>query len=143
MRTMLCWSIAGLLCAAEPPAASRAGMEGLQRVQELVGQWEGSGKSDKSGGWDEKIDCRWQFDGKGGGSIRLTFQPAGEEKSGGLLADAALTFDPETSSYTLRARPAGAKEGASMTFVGKAKTSANVVLTRTAKGAAKIGRAHV
>jgi hypothetical protein len=137
MLPIFCLALAGCIGADVETAEAKSSMEGLQRIQELVGQWEGSGKSEKSGGWDEKIDCRWQFDTKGQGSIRLTFQGKGAEKSAGLLTDGVLTYDPEKESYRLQAKAPGGKTGATLTFVGKAKTATNLILTRTSKGAAK------
>ncbi|MGL4464085.1 MAG: hypothetical protein ACRC1K_18180 [Planctomycetia bacterium] len=115
---------------------TEAVQENLKHVQEMVGQWQGSGKSDKSQGWDETIECAWKF-GKGG-KVSLYFQfgdPAeGETKAGRLLSEGMLTFDPEKERYIFRAYSADANNDEVMEFAGAAKSNTNLVLDRVSKG---------
>lgn len=121
---------------AEDP--NEAVLEGLQEYQVFVGQWEGSGKSKRSSGWDETIDCGWQFDPKSGGAW-LHWQVADKKelkkKSDRILESADLTYVPEKKLYVLRTMVQG--EGEPIVFEGKRKSETSLELYRVDKGDSK------
>lgn len=114
---------------------SDAGLAGLQQIQELVGEWEGSGTSDQSKGWDEKVGCQWKFGGNSEPSIVLEVAADENKPDARVLEKGVLTFDPENEIFRFTASIPGEK--ATLRFEGKKKTASNLVLDRVEKGNAK------
>lgn len=104
-------------------------MDALKSIQQVVGDWEGSGTSDKSKGWDEKINCTWKFAKGGRVSLYFTFANIeGKDSSGRIIDEAMITYDPEQEQYVLAAYKANKNDV--IQFAGKAKTPNNLVLDR-------------
>lgn len=115
--------------AAEEKDSQDAVMEALKSIQQIVGDWEGSGNSNNSKGWDEKINCAWKFSESGKVSLYFTFQDQKEGKTAGRIIDEAMiTYDPEKKQYRFLAYKAG--ETDVIKFEGEAKSESNLVLDR-------------
>jgi YHS domain-containing protein len=104
-------------------------MDALKSIQAIVGEWEGSGNSDKSKGWDEAINCSWKFAEKGRVSLYFTFTDKKDAKTAGRLIDEAMiTYDPAKKQYKFLAYKAGEEDV--VEFVGEAKSETNLLLDR-------------
>jgi YHS domain-containing protein len=113
-------------------------LQRLQEVQDVVGTWTGSGKGARSEGWNERVECRWQFDRKKGTTaIVFTFRPDAKATDAPLLEQATLTFDPAKSTYVLTVRQGRDDGGAPLIFEGKPKSKTNLIFERVEKGQAK------
>lgn len=106
----------------------------LKEIQDLVGEWEGTGKSDASEGWEEKISGRWKF---GAGKSSLYFHLADVKNSGEgrLLDEFMIAFDPAKETYVLKAYAKGASDEP-LAFSGKARSPSHLVFDRDRKGGA-------
>ena len=113
-------------------------MEGLQDVQDVVGQWEGLGaNSDKSKNWEEKTDVAWKFNKNGKVSLYWTFQDQKGKDKGRVFEEGMLTYDPAKKVYRFKAYKAGSEdEKAVLEFEGK-KTKSGLTMDRVNKGKAK------
>lgn len=114
-------------------------MEALQSIQEIVGEWGGSGKFEGGSGaniqgWDEKVACTWKFNKSGKVSLYLTFADKDDKSKGRLLDEGMITFDPEKKTYLFRAYKTGGSDDALVQFEGKPKTKTNIVFDRIEKG---------
>ncbi|MFO0947687.1 MAG: hypothetical protein U1D30_17485 [Planctomycetota bacterium] len=114
---------------------SEAVLEGLQKVQDLVGDWEGSGASDQNKGWDEKLGCQWAFGKETAPALVLAFASVEDKPDGRVIEKGNLTYDPKKKLYRLTASVPGEK--GTLQFEGKPKTTSNLVLDRIHKGTAK------
>ncbi len=84
-----------------------AAKEALTPFQDLVGGWRGTAlpkRGSNSGGWIEKAEWRWKFDGD-----NVALEYAVDE--GKLLRSAWMTFDPKTKTFRLKTVELGAKPG--------------------------------
>ena len=116
----------------EVPTGTEA-MDKLKAVQELVGDWEGNGRSKDSRGWDENVKCAWKFQDDAA-SLHLAFEPGRKDK-GRLLDEGVLTWSD--GKYVFKARKVGTKgEDGLLVFEGKAESDTNLVLERVKKGKA-------
>jgi YHS domain-containing protein len=113
-------------------------MEGLQEVQDIVGEWEGLGAtSDKSKNWEEKTDVAWKFNKNGKISLYWTFQDRKGKDKGRLFDEGMLTYDPAKKVYRFKAYRSGAEDDkAVVEFEGK-KSKSGLTLDRVNKGKAK------
>jgi YHS domain-containing protein len=119
---------------AEKPdeSAMEAAMDSLKKVQDIVGEWEGSGAGDASKGWDEKAAVSWKFNKDGSAGLNLSFAAKDEDaKAKPMLKSALLSFDVAKDKYVLKAVAADADD--EMTFEGSAKTDTNLVFDRVDK----------
>ncbi|MBC7819017.1 MAG: hypothetical protein IAG10_19180 [Planctomycetaceae bacterium] len=93
-------------------AASAAGTKSVAKeavapFQDLVGGWRGTAlpkRGSSSGGWTEKAEWRWKFDGE-----NVALEYAVDE--GKLLQSAWMSFDPKTKSFRLKTVELGVKKG--------------------------------
>jgi len=113
-------------------------MEGLQEVQEIVGQWEGLGAAaDKSKNWEEKTDVAWKFNKNGKVSIYWTFQDQKGKEKGRVFEEGMLTYDPAKKIYRFKAYKAGSDDEKDvLEFEGK-KSKSGLTMDRVNKGKAK------
>ena len=84
-----------------------AAKEALTPFQDLVGGWRGTAlpkRGSNSGGWIEKAEWRWKFDGD-----NVALEYAVDE--GKLLRSGWMTFDPKTKTLRLKTVELGAKPG--------------------------------
>jgi YHS domain-containing protein len=116
-------------------AADPAVMEGLQEVQDIVGQWEGLGATtDKSKNWEEKTAVAWKFNKNGKVSLYWTFQDQKGKDKGRLFEEGMLTFDPAKKVYRFKAYKAGdTDENSVVEFEGK-RTKSGLLFDRINKG---------
>lgn len=122
--------------AEKPGAGDPAVMEGLQEVQDIVGQWEGLGATtDKSKNWEEKTDVAWKFNKNGKVSLYWTFQDQKGKDKGRLFEEGMLTYDPTKKIYRFKAYKAGDAESV-VEFEGK-RTKSGLQLDRINKAKAK------
>ena len=131
--TLVC--LGGWVLAAEIKEPDERVVNALKDVQVLVGTWEGSGRSDKSGGWDEEVDCGWKFNTeKGRASLYFTFEdPKNKRRTDRILDEAMITYDPEADEYVLKAY-LNAPGDKLVEFRGKPKSDTNLVLDRVGIG---------
>lgn len=109
-------------------------MREIARIQDLVGSWHGSGKSDKSKGWDEAVECAWKFkrDGKCGLYLKLK---DGKAKSVGRVFDEmSIVYNADAKCFVLKANVAGDDAAPTLQFHGKLASPTNIVFDRVDKG---------
>lgn len=111
-------------------------MDALKEIQDIVGQWEGSGKGGASEGWDEKVECAWKFNKSGKVSLYLTFADKDKKSAGRVLDEAMITYDPSKKVYSLKAYRHGADNDTPLVFEGK-KAKSGLLFDRVNKGSAK------
>lgn len=113
-------------------------MEALQKVQDIVGHWKGSGSGDHSKGWDESLECVWKFKKDGKCGLYLKLVDSKKKTAGRLFDEAAITFNADKNVYVLKANKAGDDtEAALVQFEGKFASDSNLVFDRIEKGDAK------
>lgn len=130
-------SVSSATGADEKSDQSEEVMAALQDIQSIVGEWQGSGKSEGSKGWDEKIHCSWKFNKNGRVSLYMTFADKADQEEGRLLEEAMITYDPAKQEYLFRAYKANDPDNEVITFEGKKASAGSLVLDRVEKGNAK------
>lgn len=112
-------------------------MAAIQKIQDLVGAWHGSGKSEQSKGWDEAIQCAWKFKKDGKCGLYLQWSDGKSKSAGRLFDEMAIVYDGNARVYLLKANKAG-DESASATvqFRGKLVSPTNLAFDRVEKGGA-------
>jgi len=107
-----------------PP--SKEQIAGLRAFAKFVGSWQGSGTSETSRDWKEKLECTWGFRKKDG-RASLNFVVEG----GKLFSEGVLSFDPAEKKYRFAART---KKDEVLRFEGKPLSDAGLRLVRVDEG---------
>jgi len=110
-----------LLAQGVPPQKDQ--LAGLLPFANAVGAWTGSGSSEKSSGWKEKIDVRWGFREKDG-RVSINFYIEGSK----LLKVGLLTFDGGKFRFSAK-NP----KDETIRFEGKVAAEGNLRLDRIDK----------
>lgn len=107
---------------ADPPAPPAV----LRDIQEIVGQWEGSGRREVGAGWDESAQGKWVFPKGAPARLMLDFA-ARKEPRKGLWSRFEIQADEEGSGLRLAARTV---DGGMIEFRGSAKSATSMVFDR-------------
>jgi hypothetical protein len=117
-------ALAGALLAQSVPPVKEQ-LAGLLPYANCVGAWSGSGSSEKSSGWKEKIDGRWGFREKDG-RVSINFYIEGSK----LIKVGLLSFDPEGAKFRFSAKNA---KDETIRFEGKQAAEGHLRLERIDK----------
>lgn len=94
---------------------NQAMLDALRPVHGFVGEWTGSGQSQKSSGWKEAISATYGFrDRDGRVGIYLTIS----HNRQGIMNKAALLFDPSSGKYGVLAEMFNGSTTQQMLFLG-------------------------
>jgi hypothetical protein len=80
-------------------APNKEQIAGLRPYAKFVGRWEGTGTSEKSRDWKEKVDVTWSFRGRDGRASLAFVVDKGQ-----LFTEGVLSFDPAEKKYRFSAR---------------------------------------
>jgi hypothetical protein len=122
---LLCLALLGPIPSAEPQEQLGEGAgtvpSAFEPFSALIGRWAGQAvpASNPLRGWREAHEWAWAFEEGEPVGLSLTIE------GGKVLADARLTFDPESSSYRLEGSD---PEGSPVAFVGSRDPKTNALV---------------